>query len=67
VWEKNDVIFPYEGVHPYQRDPKNNGFHLRDTGRFALREDGDKIALLITCFMKKHTDFSSRVANETIT
>ena len=60
VWGKNDDIFPEEGAHPYKRDLKNIEFHLLDTGHFALEEDGDKIAYLITCFMAKHTDFLSQ-------
>ena len=57
VWGKNDYIFPGEGAHPYKHDLNNLEFHLLDTGHFALEEDGDKIAELITCFMAKHTDF----------
>jgi pimeloyl-ACP methyl ester carboxylesterase len=57
VWGKNDYIFPEEGAHPYKRDLKNLEFHLLDTGHFALEEDGDEIAHLITCFMAKYTDF----------
>ena len=57
VWGKNDYIFPGEGAHPYKHDLNNLEFHLLDTGHFALEEDGDKIAELITCFLAKHTDF----------
>jgi pimeloyl-ACP methyl ester carboxylesterase len=57
VWGKNDFIFPENGAHPYKHDLKNIEFHLLDTGHFALEEDGDQIAYLITCFMAKHTDF----------
>ena len=60
VWGKNDYIFPEEGAHPYKRDLNNIDFHLLDTGHFALEEDGDKIAHLITCFMAKQTDFLSQ-------
>jgi pimeloyl-ACP methyl ester carboxylesterase len=60
VWGKNDYIFPEEGAYPYQRDLNNIEFHLLDTGHFALEEDGDKIAHLITCFMAKHTDLFAR-------
>ena len=56
VWGKNDKIFPAEGAHPYKRDLKNIEFHLLDTGHFALEEDCDKIAYLITCFLAKHTE-----------
>jgi pimeloyl-ACP methyl ester carboxylesterase len=57
VWGKNDYIFPAEGAHPYRRDLNTVDFHLLDTGHFALEEDGDEIAHLITCFMAQHTDF----------
>jgi pimeloyl-ACP methyl ester carboxylesterase len=60
VWGKKDYIFPGEGAHPYKRDLTNIDFHLLDTGHFAIEEDGDKIAYLITCFMAKHTDFLER-------
>jgi pimeloyl-ACP methyl ester carboxylesterase len=56
AWGKNDYIFPEEGAHPYKRDLKNIEFHLLDTGHFALEEDCDKIAYLITCFLAKHTE-----------
>jgi pimeloyl-ACP methyl ester carboxylesterase len=54
-WGKNDYIFPEEGAHPYKRDLNNIEFHILDTGHFALEEDGDEIAHLITCFLAKHT------------
>ena len=57
AWGKNDYIFPEEGAHPYKRDLKNIEFHILDTGHFALEEDGDKIAHMITCFLAKHTGF----------
>jgi pimeloyl-ACP methyl ester carboxylesterase len=60
VWGKNDKIFPAEGAHPYKRDLKNIEFYLLDTGHFALEEEGEKIAHLITCFMAKHTEFLVR-------
>ena len=56
AWGKNDYIFPEEGAHPYKRDLKNIEFHILDTGHFALEEDCDKIASLITCFLAKHTE-----------
>jgi pimeloyl-ACP methyl ester carboxylesterase len=56
AWGKNDYIFPEEGAHPYKRDLKNIEFHLLDTGHFALEEDCDKLAYLITCFLAKHTE-----------
>ena len=60
VWGKKDYIFPEEGAHPYKHDLNNLDFHLLDTGHFAIEEDGDEIAYLITCFMAKHTDFLDR-------
>ena len=60
AWGKNDYIFPEEGAHPYKRDLENIEFHILDTGHFALEEDGDKIAHLITCFMAKHTDLLAK-------
>ncbi|MBT8367880.1 MAG: alpha/beta hydrolase [Deltaproteobacteria bacterium] len=60
MWGKNDTIFPEEGAHPYKRDLKNIDFHILDTGHFALEEDGDTIANLITCFLAKHTDLMSK-------
>jgi pimeloyl-ACP methyl ester carboxylesterase len=60
AWGKNDYIFPEEGAHPYKRDLKDIEFHILDTGHFALEEDGDRIANLITCFMAKHTDLLAK-------
>jgi pimeloyl-ACP methyl ester carboxylesterase len=62
VWGKNDYIFPEEGAHPYKRDLKNIEVHLLDTGHFALEEDGDTIAHLITCFMANHTDMPGQAS-----
>jgi pimeloyl-ACP methyl ester carboxylesterase len=53
VWGKNDHIFPADGAYPYLRDLKNIEFHLLNTGHFALEEDGEIIALLITNFLTK--------------
>ncbi|ARV61821.1 hydrolase [Nostocales cyanobacterium HT-58-2] len=53
VWGKNDYIFPADGAYPYLRDLKNIEFHLLNTGHFALEEDGETIALLITNFLTK--------------
>jgi pimeloyl-ACP methyl ester carboxylesterase len=51
VWGKNDVIFQKEGAIPYQRDLKNVQIHLLNTGHFALEEEGDLIAKLISGFL----------------
>jgi pimeloyl-ACP methyl ester carboxylesterase len=56
VWGRNDFIFPQEGAIPYQRDLKNIEVHLLDTGHFALEEEGELIAELISRFVitRKH-------------
>jgi pimeloyl-ACP methyl ester carboxylesterase len=57
VWGKNDLIFTKEGAVPYQRDLKNIEVHLLDTGHFALEEEGELIADLISRFLltRMHT------------
>lgn len=51
VWGRNDIIFPMEGAIPYQRDLKNVEIHLLNTGHFALEEDGELIAELMSRFL----------------
>jgi pimeloyl-ACP methyl ester carboxylesterase len=51
VWGKNDDIFLKEGAIPYQRDLKNTEIHLLDTGHFALQEEDELIAELISRFL----------------
>jgi pimeloyl-ACP methyl ester carboxylesterase len=51
VWGKNDYIFLKEGAIPYQRDLKNIEVHLLDTGHFAIEEEGELIAELISRFL----------------
>jgi pimeloyl-ACP methyl ester carboxylesterase len=51
VWGRNDSIFPKEGAVSYQRDLKNIQVHLLDTGHFALEEEGELIAELISRFL----------------
>jgi pimeloyl-ACP methyl ester carboxylesterase len=51
VWGRNDIIFPKEGAIPYQHDLKNIQIHLLNTGHFALEEEGDLIADLISRFL----------------
>jgi pimeloyl-ACP methyl ester carboxylesterase/nicotinamidase-related amidase len=53
VWGKNDPIFPAEGAYPYRRDLQDLGFHILDTGHFALEEDGDLIADLMLSFLDR--------------
>jgi pimeloyl-ACP methyl ester carboxylesterase len=51
VWGRNDIIFTNEGAIPYQRDLKNIQLHLLNTGHFALEEEGELIAELISRFL----------------
>jgi pimeloyl-ACP methyl ester carboxylesterase len=51
VWGRNDIIFPKEGAIPYERDLKNVEIHLLNTGHFALEEDGELIAELMSRFL----------------
>jgi len=51
VWGRNDFIFTKEGAIPYQRDLKNIQIHLLNTGHFALEEEGELIAELISRFL----------------
>jgi pimeloyl-ACP methyl ester carboxylesterase len=51
VWGRNDIIFPKEGAIRYQHDLKNIQIHLLNTGHFALEEEGDLIASLISRFL----------------
>jgi pimeloyl-ACP methyl ester carboxylesterase len=53
VWGKNDKIFPADGAHPYKRDLRNIDFHLIDTGHFALEEDYELIAELISNLLRR--------------
>lgn len=50
AWGKNDIIFPEAGAHPYKRDLKTIGFHLLDTGHFALEDHAEEISALIRDF-----------------
>lgn len=51
VWGRNDIIFTKEGAIPYQRDLNNVQIHLLNTGHFALEEEGELIAELISRFL----------------
>jgi pimeloyl-ACP methyl ester carboxylesterase len=53
AWGKNDAIFPADGAHPYKNDLRNIDFHLLDTGHFALEEDYELIAELISNFLRR--------------
>lgn len=53
TWGANDPIFPEEGAHPYLRDNPSAEMHILDTGHFALEEDGQTIAHLITDFAQR--------------
>jgi pimeloyl-ACP methyl ester carboxylesterase len=54
VWGRNDQIFPAAGAEPYKRDLKTLEYHLFDTGHFALEEEGDAIARLMSDFLGRH-------------
>ena len=51
VWGRNDIIFSKECAIPYQRDLKDVQIHLLNTGHFALEEEGELIAELISRFL----------------
>ena len=51
IWGKNDLIFLKEGALPYQRDLKDIDIHLLNTGHFALEEESEMIASLISNFL----------------
>ena len=53
AWGKNDQIFPADGAHPYKRDLRNIDFHLLDTSHFALEEDYELVAELISNFLRR--------------
>jgi pimeloyl-ACP methyl ester carboxylesterase len=55
VWGRNDKIFPVDGAYPYKRDLRNLGFHLIDTGHFALEDKADEMVPLIRAFLAKTT------------
>jgi pimeloyl-ACP methyl ester carboxylesterase len=51
LWGKNDVIFPEDGAHPYQRDLPRARIHLLDTGHFALEDKLDEMVPKIREFL----------------
>ena len=51
IWGRNDIIFPTDGAIQYQRDLKNIEIHLLNTGHFALEEEGELAAELISRFV----------------
>lgn len=51
VWGANDQIFPAAGAHPFRRDLPTAGFHLLDTGHFALEDKLDEMVPLIRDFL----------------
>ena len=56
VWGKNDLIFVKEGALPYQRDLKDMDIHLLNTGHFALEEESELIANLISHFLNNRVE-----------
>lgn len=61
VWGRNDIIFPKEGAILYQRDLKNLQIHLLNTGHFALEEDVELIAELISRFLSTSCKDAPRI------
>ncbi len=58
TWGKNDLLFTVEGALAYQRDLHNIELHLLDAGHFALEEEWEAIAALITRFYKTRVSSS---------
>ena len=61
VWGSNDIIFPKEGAILYQRDLKNLQIHLLNTGHFALEEEVELIAELISRFLSPSCKDAPRI------
>jgi len=55
VWGKNDPIFGPKGAESLTRDVPDAEIHLLDTGHFALEEDCNTIADLMTAFLEHHS------------
>jgi pimeloyl-ACP methyl ester carboxylesterase len=53
VWGENDEIFPAAGTEPYMRDLNDLGYHMIDTGHFALETHGQEIAALMRDFLSR--------------
>ncbi|MEU0549196.1 alpha/beta hydrolase [Micromonospora sp. NPDC005979] len=53
IWGKNDIVFPPDGAHPYQRDLPSAEFHLIDTGHFLLEDKLDVAAPMIHDFLDR--------------
>jgi pimeloyl-ACP methyl ester carboxylesterase len=52
VWGKNDAIFGPKGAQAFKRDVPDAEIHLLDTGHFALEEDVNAVAELLSNFME---------------
>ena len=55
VWGKNDPIFGAKGAEAFTRDVPDAEIHLLNTGHFALEEDCNTIADLMTTFLDRHS------------
>ncbi len=53
AWGRNDQIFPAEGARAYLKDLPRAELHLLDTGHFALEDQSDEIAGLMTAFLRR--------------
>ncbi|HVL23474.1 MAG TPA: alpha/beta hydrolase [Thermomicrobiales bacterium] len=60
VWGEHDQIFGPDGARAFARDLPHAEIHLLDTGHFALEEEGDAIAALMTDFLARHDGRSMR-------
>ena len=54
AWGKNDPIFGPKGAEAFRQDLPNAEIHLLDTGHFALEEDTDVVAGLVSDFMERN-------------
>nr|WP_315728281.1 MULTISPECIES: alpha/beta hydrolase [unclassified Bradyrhizobium] len=53
VWGKNDKVFAEAGAHSYLRDLPDAELHILDTGHFALEDQLDVMAPLISNFLDR--------------
>ena len=54
VWGMNDPIFGPKGAEAFTRDVPGAEIHLLDTGHFALEEDSNAVAELMSAFLERH-------------
>jgi pimeloyl-ACP methyl ester carboxylesterase len=54
AWGRNDPFFGPAGAEAFKRDLPVDGFHLLETGHFALETHGAEIAGLLDGFLGRH-------------